>query len=65
MKLPIRLDHFLKRCGLAQTGGHAKILITDGCVLVNGVIDTRRRRKLNAGDVVSVDGKSYRVDEDA
>lgn len=57
MTLPIRLDHFLKFQGFAQTGGHAKILIQDGAVVVNGEVETRRRRKLNKGDVVSCDGR--------
>ena len=65
MNLPIRLDHFLKICGVASTGGHAKLLITDGCVMVNGIIDTRRRRKLQAGDIVTVEGQEFRVTPDA
>ena len=57
MTLPIRLDHFLKFRGFAQTGGHAKILIQDGEVTVNGELETRRRRKLNSGDVVVCEGR--------
>lgn len=48
----IRLDQFLKREGLVGTGGQAKVLIQAGDVLVNGQIETRRRRKLESGDVV-------------
>ena len=61
MKLPIRLDQFLQIKQIAQTGGHAKLLIQDGDVLVNGELETRRRRRLVAGDVVSVDGKDWTV----
>jgi ribosome-associated protein len=50
----IRLDQFLKRVGLADTGGQAKVLIQMGEVLVNGQIETRRRRKLHPGDVIQV-----------
>ncbi|MAA78844.1 MAG: RNA-binding protein [Deltaproteobacteria bacterium] len=57
MTLPIRLDHFLKFRGFAQTGGHAKLLIQDGEVHVNGEVETRRRRKLNAGDIISCQGR--------
>ena len=53
MLLPIRLDHFLQQQGFAQTGGHAKILIQNEEISVNGLIETRRRRKLHEGDVVS------------
>jgi len=48
----IRLDQLLKVSGLAQTGGHAKIVIQNGEVLVNGEIETRRRRKLFPGDKI-------------
>ena len=49
----IRLDQFLKRCGVA-TGGQAKLLIQGGEVLVNNEVETRRRKKLRAGDEVSL-----------
>ena len=52
----IRLDQFLKVHGLAGTGGHAKLLIQDEQVAVNGQIETRRRRKLQPGDIVTIDG---------
>ena len=32
----IRLDQLLKYTGIAETGGHAKELIADGEVFVNG-----------------------------
>lgn len=50
----IRLDQFLKLHHVAQTGGHAKLLIQSGEVQVNGQQETRRRRKLREGDVVEV-----------
>ena len=51
----IRLDQFLKWAGIATSGGHAKALIQDKCVLVNGCVETHRGRKLQTGDVVSID----------
>ena len=63
MTLPIRLDHFLQFRGFAQTGGHAKLLIQDGEVTVNGEVETRRRRKLHAGDIVTCDGREEKVQE--
>jgi ribosome-associated protein len=60
---PLRLDQFLKRCGIADTGGQAKLLIQGGEVQVNGEVETRRRRKLVVGDVVKVGGKAYSPDE--
>ena len=63
MKLPIRLDHFLQFKGFAETGGHAKLLIQDGDVFVNGELETRRRRKLVKGDVVVCMGRETVVKE--
>lgn len=51
---PFRLDQFLKLQGLVGTGGEAKIRIQSGEVLVNGEPETRRRKKLETGDVVEV-----------
>jgi ribosome-associated protein len=62
MAEPLSLDNFLKLCGVASTGGQAKVLIQSGEVKVNGEIDTRRRRKLKAGDVVEVDGNKFLPD---
>ncbi|MEQ8962800.1 MAG: RNA-binding S4 domain-containing protein [Coleofasciculus sp. C2-GNP5-27] len=57
----IKLDQFLKWVGVASTGGEAKLMIQDGDVTVNGIIETRRGRKLVAGDLVSVQGETYQV----
>ena len=59
----LRLDHLLKILGITDTGGQAKRLIQSGDVKVNGEPETRRRRKLSAGDVVEFDGAVYSCDE--
>ena len=46
----IRLDSALKLADLVQSGGHAKTLIQDGEVKVNGEICTMRGKKLHIGD---------------
>ena len=61
MEFPIRLDQYLKRIDVAQTGGHAKWLIQNGEVLVNGEIELRRGRKLYEGDRVEVEGQTWVV----
>ena len=61
----LRLDQFLKFSTIAQTGGQAKLLIQAGEVRVNGQIETRRRRKLVAGDVVEVNGQRWLVEDSA
>jgi ribosome-associated protein len=48
----ITLDALLKATGLAPSGGAAKGLIAGGGVQVNGSAETRRGRKLRAGDEV-------------
>lgn len=60
----IQLDQFLKLCEAASTGGHAKLMIQGGEVTVNGEVETRRRRKLRAGDVVVCSGETYVLESD-
>jgi len=61
----IKLDQFLKLAQAVQTGGQAKVLIQGGHVLVNGVVETRRGRKLRVGDTVEVDGEELVVESDS
>ena len=58
---PITLDQFLKQVGVVGSGGQAKILIQSGEVLLNGIVETRRGKKLAPGDVVAVEGEVFRV----
>lgn len=58
----IKLDQFLKVKGLVQTGGQAKLLIQAEEVTVNGKVETRRGRKLVAGDRVATMGETHTVD---
>ena len=57
----ITLQQFLKREGIASTGGQAKIMIQNGEIKVNGETEVRRGKKLFAGDSVEADGKTYLV----
>ena len=50
----IKLGQFLKLASLAETGGHAKELISSGEVAVNGEVVTTRGHELIDGDVVSI-----------
>ena len=52
----IKLQDLLKWTGVAQTGGHAKILVQDGQVAVNGETCLMRGKKLRPGDTVTVLG---------
>ena len=50
----IKLDSFLKLCGAAQTGGHAKHIIGEGMILVNNKIATQRGKKLRINDIIEI-----------
>jgi S4 domain protein YaaA len=53
---PIALSQFLKLAGIVDTGGQVKALLAESEVRVNGEPETRRGRKLHAGDTVEVPG---------
>jgi len=50
----IKLGQALKAAHICMSGGEAKEMILEGMVLVNGETETRRGRKLHAGDQVLV-----------
>lgn len=58
---PLCLDQFLKLRGAVGTGGEAKLMIQGGEVLLNGEVETRRRKKLQKGDIVEIGGQKLRV----
>ena len=58
---PIQLYKLLKLESMVSSGGEAKAVIADGLVLVNGEIETRKRKQINAGDVVSFNGQEIQV----
>ena len=58
----IKLAQFLKLLGIASTGGQAKHMILDGIVKVNGILETRRGRKLVTGDKVTVENQTFEVE---
>jgi len=57
----IELNVFLKKQGLASTGGQAKVLIQSGVVKVNGDKEFKNRRKLHLHDMVEHNGVKYVV----
>ena len=57
----MKLDQFLKWNGIVHTGGEAKVIIQSGLIMVNGLIETRRGRKLIEGDQVVFDNEKYIV----
>ena len=59
----IKLGQALKAAGLVESGVEAKDVIADGLVEVNGEVDTRRGRKLYAGDIVIFDGEEIKIED--
>lgn len=53
----IELIGLLKATGIAQTGGHAKMIVEDEEVYRNGELEIRKRAKLVSGDVIEVGGE--------
>ena len=60
----IELDRFLKLAQIAQSGGEAKVIIKSHAILVNGIVETRRGRKLRPGDRVEHNGEEYVIESD-
>ena len=58
----IKLGQALKLAGLVESGVDAKFVIQDGLFKVNGQIETRRGKKLIAGDMIEYDGQTIRVE---
>jgi len=53
----IELHDLLKVTGLCPTGGAAKIVITEGLVRVDGMVETRKRCKVRKGQRVGYQGE--------
>lgn len=58
---PVELYKILKMENLAASGGEAKYMIADGQVMVNGEIETRKRKKILPGDIVEFAGKRFQI----
>lgn len=56
----IELIQLLKAIDLAQSGGHAKMIVSEEMVYRNGELETRKRAKLVPNDVIEVE--NYRVE---
>ncbi len=60
-KEPVELYKILKFEGMVSSGGEAKSIIADGQVLVNGKIETRKRKKIVSGDIVEFGKEKIRI----
>lgn len=57
----VELYKILKFEGLTENGGMAKQMIATGQVCVNGEVETRKRKKIIAGDKIEFSGQSIEV----
>jgi len=60
-KEPVELYKILKFEGLVPSGGEAKLVISQGMVLVNGEVETRKRKKIVSGDSIQFAGEKLLV----
>jgi len=60
-KEPVELYKIMKFEGLVTSGGEAKALISDGQVKVNGVAETRKRKKMVSGDIIEFMDEKYEI----
>lgn len=58
----IKLGQALKAAGLVDSGAEAKEVIVEGSVKVNRETDTRRGRKLYAGDIITFNGVEVKIE---
>ena len=61
LKEPVELCKILKFESMVSSGGEAKSVIAEGQVLVNGKIETRKRKKIVSGDIVEFGKEKIRV----
>jgi len=57
----IELIKLLKFVGICQTGGQAKLAVENGLVMVDGEVESRKRRKLRKGMRVEIEGQTILV----
>jgi ribosome-associated protein len=57
----IELVKLLKLLRIAESGGHAKIMVEEGEVFLNGNQEFRKRAKLRSGDKIEVSGEEILI----
>ncbi|PCJ87607.1 MAG: RNA-binding protein [Thiotrichaceae bacterium] len=60
-KEPVELYKILKFEGMVPSGGVAKLAIESGDVRVNDEVETRKRKKIVAGDKIEFNGDVIRI----
>ena len=60
-KEPVELFKILKFEGIVGSGGEAKMVISEGMVKLNGVVETQKRKKIVSGDVIEFMDQSFKI----
>ncbi len=58
---PVELFKVLKFEGLAPSGAEAKNVIAEGYVLLNGQVETQKRKKIVSGDIIEFNGEELQI----
>ena len=58
---PVALYKILKFEGVVASGGEAKSVIDAGQVAVNGVVETRKRKKIVSGDIIEFMNEKLKI----
>lgn len=58
----IKLEQLLKFAGLVGSGSDAKMLIGEGTVRVNGIVELQRGKKIRPGDIIEFEGTKIEVE---
>ena len=59
---PVELFKLLKFASIVSSGGEAKHVISEGYVLVNNQVETRKRKKMKSGDSIEFNGQQFRLE---
>ncbi len=58
---PVELYKILKFEGMVTSGGQAKAVVAAGQVLVNGKVETQKRKKIVSGDTIEFNNEKFGV----
>ena len=58
----IKLGQAIKAAGMVDSGVIAKLVIQDGLVYVNGIVELQRGKKLYGGELISFEGEEVKIE---
>lgn len=61
LREPVELYKILKFESLVSSGAEAKSAVANGLVLVNGKVETQKRKKIVSGDIIEFGSEKFRI----